>query len=338
MPLYGAMDLHANNTYAVVLDDHDRCLLDKRLPNRLDVILRELEPYRSELAGVAVESTFNWYWLVDGLMDHGYCAKLVNTCAVQQYDGLKFTDDRHDARWLAHLDHLGILPTGYIYPKEQRPIRDLLRQRSTFVHRRTAHLLGLQNVVVRNTGNLIKGNALKRLTPEEVYEQLADPHLVLGAEAHLAVIETFNTQIGRLEKAVLAHGRLQPSFRVLKSIGGVGQTLALTIMYETGELERFPGVGNYVSYCRLVQSQRRSNGKKKGEGNRKNGNPYLSWAFSEAATFALRFQPLARRYYDRKRSKTCHPVAIRAVAHKLARASFYMLRDQTIYEPKRLFC
>ncbi len=136
----------------------------------------------------------------------------------------------------------------------------------------------------------------------------------------------------------MAHGRLQPSFRVLKSIGGVGQTLALTIMYETGEIGRFSGVGNYVSYCRLVQSLRRSNKKKKGQGNRKNGNPYLSWAFSEAATFALRFQPLARRYYDRKRSKTCHPVAIRAVAHKLARASFYMLRDQTLFVPERLFC
>ncbi len=230
------------------------------------------------------------------------------------------------------------MPTGYIYPKKDRPIRDLLRQRSTFVRRRTAHLLSLQNLVVRNTGNLIKGNALKRLTPEEVYEQLDDPRLVLGADTHLAVIETFNTQIQRLEKAVLADARLRPSFRVLKSIGGVGQTLALTIMYETGEISRFAEVGNYVSYGRLVQSYRGSNRKKKGEGNRKNGNPYLSWAFSEAASFALRFQPLARRYYDRKRSKTCHPVAIRAIAHKLARASFYMLRDQTRSEPKRLSC
>ncbi len=254
MTLYGALDLHANNTYAVVLDDDDRCLLDKRLPNRLDLILRELEPFRSELAGVAVESTFNWYWLVDGLMDNGFCTKLVNTSAFQQYEGLKFTDDRHDARWLAHLQRLDILPTGYIYPKDQRPIRDLLRQRSTFVHRRTAHLLSLQNVIARNTGNLIKGNALKSLTPEEAYEQLEDQHLALGAEAHLEVIETLNTQIGRLEKAVLAHGRLKPNFRVLKSIGGVGQTLALTIMYEMGEIERFAGVGNYVSYCRLVQT------------------------------------------------------------------------------------
>ncbi len=338
MALYCGMDLHADNTYVVVLDDHDQCLFDKRLPNRLDEILRRLDPFRAELAGVAVESTFNWYWLVDGLMEKRFPVQLVNTSAVQHYDGLKFIDDRHDARWLAHLLRLGILPTGYIYPKEQRPIRDLLRQRSSFVHRRTAHLLSLQNQLVRRTGQLIKGNALKRLTPEDVYQRLQDEHLVLGADAHMEVIETFNIQIHRLEQAVLAHANLQPSFKVLKSIAGVGQTLALTIMYETGEIDRFPSAGNYVSYCRLVQSQRRSNGKKKGEGNRKNGNPYLSWAFSEAATFALRFQSLAKRYYDRKRSKTCHPVAIRAIAHKLARASYFMLRDQTLFEPKRLFC
>ncbi len=185
---------------------------------------------------------------------------------------------------------------------------------------------------------MVKGNALKRLTPEEVYEILVDEHRALGANAHLEVIEILNDQIHHFEQAVLAHANLQPRFRVLKSIGGVGQTLALTIMYETGEIDRFPAVGNFVSYCRLVQAQRRSNNKKKGEGNRKNGNPNLSCAFSEAAAFALRFQQLARRFYDRNRSKTCHPVAIRALAHKLARASYYLLRDQTLYQPGRLFC
>ena len=185
---------------------------------------------------------------------------------------------------------------------------------------------------------MVKGNALKRLTPEEIYEMLVDEHRALGATAHLEVIEALNDQIHYLEQAVLAHASLQERFRVLKSIGGVGQTLAMTIMYEAGEIDRFPAVGNFVSYCRLVPSQRRSNDKKKGEGNRKNGNPYLSWAFSEAAVLALRCQPSARRFYDRKRSKTCHPVAIRALAHKLARASYYMLRDQTLYQPERLFC
>ena len=122
-------------------------------------------------------------------------------------------------------------------------------------HHRTAHLLSLQNQIMRETGHLLKANKLKQLTPEEVYELLMDEHRAMGADAHLEVMEALNEQIHHLEQAVLAHARLQPHFRVLKSIGGVGQTLALTTMYEGGEIERFASVGNFVSYCRLVQSQ-----------------------------------------------------------------------------------
>ena len=144
-------------------------------------------------------------------------------------------------------------------------------------------------------------------------------------------------QIKRLEKAILARAKFRSNFRVLKTIPGVGEALGLTIMYETGDISRFPKAGNYVSYCRCVRSERLSNGRSKGQGNRKNGNPYLSWAFSEAATFARRFQPQASRFYDRKRNKTNHMVAIRALAAKLARASYFMLRDQVAYDPALLF-
>ena len=337
MSLYCGMDLHSTNTYTVLIDEQDQCVFDKRLPNRLDVILRDIKPFREQIVAVAVESTFNWYWLVDGLMDAGYRAQLVNTNAVQQYDGLKFTDDRHDARWIAHLMRLGILPTGYIYPKQERPVRDLLRKRSKLVRHRTANLLSVQNLFARNTGELLKGNDLKQLTLEQIRQRVAQPHLVLAMEATLAVIGTLDEQILRLEKEVRKQAKLKPSFRVLKTIPGVGQTLALTIMYETGEIERFPTVGDYVSYCRCVQSRRHTNRKKKGQGNRRNGNPYLSWAFSEAASFARRFQPLARRFYDRKCARKGPAVAFRALAHKLARASYFMLRDQSAYVPKRLF-
>ena len=337
MTLYCGMDLHSNNTYTVVLDDTDQALFDRRLPNRLDVILRTLQPFRDEIAGVAVESTFNWYWLVDGLMDAGYRAHLTNTNAVHQYDGLKFSDDRHDARWLAHLLRLGILPTGYIYPKQERPVRDLLRKRTKLVRQRTANLLSLQNLFVRNTGQMVRGSDLQRLTLGEIRHWIPQPHLVLAMDATLEVIATMDAQILRLEKEVLGQAKLKPSFRVLRTIPGVGQTLALTIMYETGEIGRFPTVGDYVSYCRCVQSRRNTNRKKKGQGNRRNGNPYLAWAFSEAASFAKRFQPAARRFFDRRLAQKGYASAFNALAHKLARASYFMIRDQTAYDPTRLF-
>ena len=163
MTLYCGIDLHSNNSHVFVGDEQDRPLFSKKLPNDLSTILRCLDPYRKELEAAAVESTFNWYWLVDGLMEADHAVKLVNTSAVVQYQGLKFTDDKHDARWLAHLMRLGLLPTGYIYPKQERPLRDLMRKRTRLVQQRTANLLSVQNLLARNTGQMITGNSLKQL-------------------------------------------------------------------------------------------------------------------------------------------------------------------------------
>jgi transposase len=141
MRLYGAIDLHSNNSVVVVSDEQDHAVLERRFPNDLQRILSALEPLKADIQAIAVESTFNWYWLVDGLMDAGFEVKLVNTVAVKKYDGLKYTDDEHDARHLAHLLRLNILPTGYIYPKEDRAVRDLLRKRGQLVRVRTAQIL-----------------------------------------------------------------------------------------------------------------------------------------------------------------------------------------------------
>ena len=337
MPLYCGIDLHSTSSYQVLLDDEDRVVRERKLPNRLESFLDDLEPHRKELSGIAVESTFNWYWLVDGLMEAGYAVHLVNTAAVQQYEGLKYADDRHDARWLAHLLRLEILPTGFIYPKHERPVRDLLRKRGHLVRQRTANLLSLQNLWIRNTGELVRGNALKKLTAADLDQRIADPELRLAMASTLAVIDTLNAQIHRLEKTVREHGRLKPEYRLLLSIAGVGEILALTIMYETGSIERFPAAGNYASYCRCVDSRRLSHGKKKGEGNKRNGKRYLSWAFVEAANFAVRFEPRAKRFFERKRAKKNRALAIRALANKLARASYFVMRNQTPFDPALLF-
>ncbi len=121
MQLYAGIDLHSNNNFIQIIDDQDKTKLSKRLPNQMAHILAALEPFKDQLKGIAVESTFNWYWLVDGLMDNGYKINLANPAAIKQYEGLKHTDDKYDAFLLAHLQRLGILPTGYIYRKNPGP-------------------------------------------------------------------------------------------------------------------------------------------------------------------------------------------------------------------------
>jgi len=337
MSLYAGIDLHANNHYLAIIDETDALVAARRCRNDLASIRRALEPHREELVGIAIESTFNWYWLVDGLQESDYPVHLVNTLAAQQYQGLKYTDDKTDARWLAQMLRLGILPTGWIYPKKDRAVRDLLRRRSQLVRQRTASRLGLRNVLERTTARRLTTNALKTLTRDDLSGWIEDPNVRLSMTASLAMIEAASEQIEHLERTILQQAKLEERYRILTTIPGVGPVLASTIQYETGDLSRFATVGNYVSYCRLVKAERNSNQRLKGQGLRKNGNPYLSWAFHEAAHFAVRYQPQGRRWYEKKRAKTCALVAIRALAHKLARAAYFMMRDQVPYAPARLF-
>lgn len=334
---YTGIDLHSNNSVVTVIDENDRVVAEKRLPNELAKIVALLMPWREEMAGVVVESTFNWYWLVDGLQAAGFKVHLANTTAIKKYDGLKHSGDETDARHLAHVLRLGILPTGTILPPAQRAVRDLSRKRMQLVRSRTAQILAVENITARQHGTRISSNQVKRLTAEAV-EHMSQPEEVgLAMKANLAVIATLSAQIELLEQRLQEKVAERAEYRLLNSVPGIGHVLATTILLETGPIERFAGAGNYASYARCVNSVHTSNGKKKGEGNTKNGNKYLAWAFVEAANFALRYCPEAKRFYQRKKARTNNVVAIKALAHKLARACFHILKERQPFDVARCF-
>jgi transposase len=289
------------------------------------------------MTGVVVESTYNWYGLVDGLMEADYRVHLANPAAMQQYSGLKYTDAYSDARWLAHLLRLGVLPEGYIYPKAERAVRDVLRKRSHLVRQQTANVRSLQNLLVRNTGVRLSAKRIHALTLEEVERWLPEPNQVLAVTSSLAVLHCLGQQIKTLEKAVSKRLKHPPAYAQLLTVDGIGTILAQTIVLETGDLGRFSSVGNYASYCRCVKSTKISNGKRKGQGNVKNGNPYLEWAYMEAAQFAIRFSPQVQRLYQRKQSKSHLMIARKTVAHKLARAGYYIMRDLVPFDVHKAF-
>lgn len=334
MSLYCGIDLHSNNHVLVLIDTNDKRLIERRLDNDLSLTLAALEPYRKRIAAIAVESTPNWYWLVDGLEDHGYTVKLVNTAAVKQYEGLKYSDDVHDAFWLAHLLRLGILPTGYIYPRPQRAVRDLLRHRQDLVQQRTALILKLHGMHWRHFGVQLKRN---EIMGKRCLVHFDDTHVQAAWDTGLRLAKTIDREIKAMERDLV--GLLEDSvdYQNLFAIPGIGAITTMTIVLETGEIRRFPKVGNYASYCRCVKSERLSNGKLKGRGNAKCGNKYLSWAYSEAAHFMVRYCPEAKRYYERKKRQTNALVAIRATAHKIARAFYHVLRDQVAFDVQKAF-
>src|SRR5215831_10735551 len=337
MSLYGGIDLHANNSVVVLLNDQNQVIYEKRFPNHLPAILEPLRRHPGEIAGIVVESTYNWYWLVDGLMEAGYQVHLANPAAIQQYSGLKYTDDHSDARWLAQLLRLGVLPEGYIYPKAERAVRDVLRKRAHLVRQQTANVLSLQNIIVRNTGVRLSAKRIHALTVEELERLLPVPEHVLAVTSSLVVVHCLAQQISTLEKTVQKHLKHTSAYAQLQTVAGIGPILAQTIVLETGDIGRFPTVGNYASYCRCVGSTKISNGKRKGQGNVKNGNPYLACAYMEAAQFAIRFSPTVQRFYQRKQAKSHLMIALKAVAHKLARACYYIMRDLVPFDVHKAF-
>jgi len=337
MTCYSGIDLHSNNSVVLVSDEADRVLYQRRLPNDLPMILAALEPHRGELAGVVVESTYNWYWLVDGLQAAGYLVHLANPAAMKRYEGIKHSGDETDAAYLAHLLRLGILPTGYICPPNERGLRDLARKRLQLVRTRNAQVLAVENIVARQTGAGISANVVKRLERETVEAFNLPEDVTRAVAANVAVIQTLNAEIDKLEARLRQRVRLRRPFRMITTTPGIGEVLGTTIMLEAGAIERFAAVGNFASYARCVDSKRLSNGKKKGEGNVKNGNKYLAWAFIEAANFARRYCPEAKRFYERKKARTNGIVATKALAHKLARACYHMLKDGRPFDVKRCF-
>lgn len=338
MKLYSGMDLHSTNTYIAIMDENRRRVIDRRVPNQPKVILGFLEPYGANLEGIVVESTYNWYWLVDLLQGNGYRVHLANPSAIQQYSGLKHTDDRHDAFWLAELLSLGLLREGYIYPKEVRPIRDLLRKRAHLVRLRTSLVLSVQNIVVRNCALKVGAEEIKKLTADVLSPHLQENEgLCLTGKISKELIDAFTRQIKSIEAWIMKRLQVQELFVNLLTLPGVGQILAMTIQLETGSIVRFSQVGNYVSYCRLVGSQRTSNDRVKGKGNDNNGNKYLAWAFSEAAEHARRHYPMCRAFYNRKLRQKNSKVAHGALARKLARAAYYILRDQEVFKEEKMF-
>jgi len=339
MLLYGAIDLHSNSNHSAILGEDRKRVMKRKLANDPSLILNFWAPYQADLAGIVVESTYNWYWLVDLLQDHGYRVHLANPTAIQKYRGLKHADDNHDAFWLAELLLLGILPEGYIYPKELRPLRDLLRKRQQLVRVRTALILSLQNIVTRNSGTKLSADHLKSLKENRAQVHLQDNEdLLLAGCANKTCIDTLSREILRIEAAVGKKLRLRAPYTQLLGLPGVGRILASTIMLETGPIERFSKVGCYASYCRKVNSQWTSNEKVKGHGNKKNGNKYLAWAFGEAAERARIFHQASREFYLRKLRQKKHPaLAHGALAHKLARAAFYILRDNVPFDQEKMF-
>src|SRR5882762_3702024 len=233
------IDLHSNNVVIGIMDSDGKRVSSAKLPCELKAVTKFLAPYKKRLEQIAVESTYNWYWPVDGLQVLKYPVVLANPAAMEQYRGIKHADDTNDAFFLAELLRLKILPTGYIYDEELRPVRDLLRRRLTLVHHRTTLMLSFKSLYTRTTGQEMTLTKLKELEIKEAQDLYDHPANQLIAGMQIKQIEHLTESINQLEKAVLASARVLPYYAKLVTLPGVGKILGMTITMEVGDIKRF---------------------------------------------------------------------------------------------------
>lgn len=337
MNTYAGIDLHSNNSYVVIIDDSDKVHFSRRLPNDAHQIGHVLDAHQDSMVGVVIESTYNWYWLADYLAEKGYSVHLAMPSKLDQYTGKKFTNDKSDAAWLAHLLSQGLIESGYIMPPAMRLQRELTRKRMQMVRQQTQTILSIQSMLVRYYNNKLSACKIRRLSTDELISHSADDSISICLRALHQALQAQMAAVSGLEASILSQLKQTEDFKRLKGVPGIGEVLAVVIQTEVGEISRFKDASHFASYCRLVKSERISNKKKKGENNSKNGNPYLCWAFIEAANAAIRAYDPVKKYYQRKVGRTKPVIAKATVAHKLARAVYYVLTNREAFKMDLIF-
>lgn len=335
------VDLHSRQMYACVMDRPGKVLVSTNiLGNDFGEFLRRVTPYRHDMT-VTCECTFNWYWFADACQDAGLKFVLAHALYLGSIHGGKHKNDREDAKELADILRTNRLPPAYVYPRELRAVRTLLRRRLHFVWLRSELIGHLACGVMAEGGKPVgpvSYHPNKAPWFEKVRSHYQDhPLLALAAEADMDVIQCCDKVIERLRDQILQHTRRHAGrdFNLLMTIPGVGEVLALTILYEIGALDRFDRVQDFSSYCRLVKGTVASAGKTMGWKGAKLGNGYLKWAFREAAVLCKKADTPLRAFAQRLEAQKGKYVAYAILAHKLGRAAYHMLKDGKGFDPMK---
>ncbi len=334
------IDLGSKQTQVAIIDDEQHVLSNARFKNDVTAICRQMDPYRGRIQVVA-EATFNWYWLIDGLQAAGFPVILAHTAGLHAISAAKVKTDRRDAVTLARLLRAGMIPEAYIYPAEHRPTRDLLRHRWDLVSMRSTEYHRVRNVLSQYGVHDITLVDLKALDAEEVERLLQHPLAQAKALLELERIALFSQQIAAIEKELETQADPRAEFALLQQIPGIGFTLALTILYEIGDVARFADVRHFSSYCRVVPGCADSCDTQRRGRNNKSGNPYLKWALTQAAIKAVAHYPRFKKYFERQArrhtGRATNIICYTIVSHLLAKAVFHILKTKEPYAEDALF-
>lgn len=330
------IDLHARSLYLCILDDSGQKLVHKNIKASSEALQKLINDYRDDLV-IGVECMFAWYWIADFCADHGIEFVLGHALYMKSIHGGKAKNDRIDSEKIARLLKGGMFPYAYVYPREMRSTRDLMRRRIKLTRERGDLMAHIKNTLSQYNLPAHAENLRYEKHREPMRSAFPDPSVQRSIDLDLARIEFYDGQLAKLEWYLKRTAKsVDPKAVILlQSIHGVGDILSIVMLYEIHDIARFPRVQDFVSYCRLVKCQRESAGKIKGTGGARIGNPYLRWAFGEAAALFLRGNPEAKRWYDKKVSQHSKAKALTILSHKLGRAVYFMLKRGTLFDQDR---
>ncbi len=336
---YCGVDLHARSMRTHILDAQGQTVFDRNLAAAPEAFLDAVAPFRQGLV-VGCECMFAWYWLADLCEDQHIPFALGHALYMKLIHGAKAKNDRIDGAKIARLLRGGNFPMAYVYPRAKRATRDLLRRRSFFVQQRgqlSAHVVNTNSQY--NLPPLTAKLCYAGNRTAEVIERFPDPAVRHSVAADLGLIDAYDEHIDKLEREVLKAARIDDpvTYGFLKTLPGVGKVLGLIFLYEIDNIARFPEVGNYLSYSRLVRPDHESAGKKKGSGGKKIGNAHLKWATSEAACLMLRTSVRAKKWLERQERKRGKRKALSVLEAKIGRAVYHLWRKQQPFDEQRFF-
>jgi transposase len=330
---YCGIDLHARSMYVCILNQAGDILVHRNMKASPETFLRTLTPYREDIV-VAVECVFTWYWLAD-LCDHaGIPFVLGHALYMKAIHGGKAKNDKIDAHKIAVLLRGGMLPQAYVYPAKMRATRDLLRRRMYLTRKRAELLAHIQNTNSQYNLPEIGKKLAYKANRDGVAERFPDPAVQKSMEVDLTLLGYYDPLLNDLEAHIVKAAKQHDAntLYLLQTVPGIGKILSLVLLYEIHDIQRFPSVQDFVSYCRLVKCAKESAGKRYGTAGTKIGNAYLKWAFSEAAVLFLRENPEGQKYLTKLEKKHGTGKALTVLAQKLARAVYYMLKRGTAFD------
>ncbi len=333
---YCGIDLHARTMYVCILSAEGKPVIERNIPTSPERLLKLIAPYREGLV-IGVECMFSWYWLCDLCAQEDIPFVLGHALYMNAVHGGKAQNDRLDAQKIAAILRGGMFPMAYVYPAKMRATRDLLRRRTFLMRQRAELLTHVQNTNIQYNLPPIGKRICYRANREGVAERFLDPSTSKSVETDLELITFYENVLSKLEREIKTSAKEHDpqALTLLLSVYGIGSILSLVILYEIHDIHRFPRVQNLLSYSRLVRCKKESAGKIKGSGRAKIGNPRLRWAFSQVAVRFLSKNKDAEKFFQRLARKHGKGKALSVFASKLARAVYYVLKRERIFDMKK---